>query len=265
MAERPMAIVTGASSGIGAALARVLAREGHDLVLVARSGAPMQTLAGEIEGAHGISTVVLPKDLATPDAADELADAIAQRGIAPDVLVNSAGFTQLSPFVTSDERVMTALLRVNIEALTRLTRRLLTGMVDRCHGRVVNLSSNAAFQPGPGMACYYASKAYVLSFTIALHEELRGTGVTATALCPGPTESGFQARADMEDAKVVTRNRLATSEEVAEWGWREAEAGRSHAVYGARWRAFAFGTRLLPRDLAARIAAGTNERDASRS
>jgi hypothetical protein len=259
--RRPLAVVTGASSGIGAALARVLAADGHDLVLVARSGAPMEDLAQVAEERHGIRAIVLPKDLARPGAANDVAEAIADRGLEPDVLVNSAGFTQLSPFISSDESVMTALLRVNMEALTQLTRRLLPGMVERGRGRIVNLSSNAAFQPGPGMACYYASKAYVLSFTIALHEELRGTGVTATALCPGPTESGFQARADMEDAKIVTRNRLTTSDEVAAWGWREATKGRSHAVFGARWRAFAFGTRFLPRDLAARMAAGTNERD----
>jgi hypothetical protein len=258
---RPLAVVTGASSGIGAAFARVLARDGHDLVLVARSAAPMEELAMAAEERHGADAIVLPADLARPDAAHGLADALDERGLVPDVLVNSAGFTQLSPFASSDEDVMTALLRVNMEALTQLTRRLLPGMVERRRGRIVNLSSNAAFQPGPGMACYYASKAYVLSFTIALHGELRGTGVTATALCPGPTESGFQARADMQDARVVTRNRLATSDEVAAWGWREARKGRSHAVFGVRWRAFAFGSRFLPRDLAARIAAGTNERD----
>jgi hypothetical protein len=258
---RPVAVVTGASSGIGAAFARLLAREGHDLVLVARSGAPMEAIAQEAEERHGIRAVVMPKDLSVADAGHAVADAIAERALEPSVLVNSAGFTQLAPFASSDGSVMTALLRVNIETLTQLTRRLVPGMIERRRGRVINLGSNAAFQPGPGMACYYASKAYVLSFTIALMEEFRGTGVTAIALCPGPVESGFQARADMHDARIVTRNRLATSEEVAEWGWREARKGRSYAVYGARWRAFAFGTRFMPRDLAARIAAGTNERD----
>jgi short-subunit dehydrogenase len=221
----------------------------------------MERIAQEAEERHGVRAIVMPKDLARADAGLEVAEAVAGRGLEPGVLVNSAGFTQLTPFADSDETVMTALLRVNMEALTQLTRRLLPGMIERGSGRIVNLASNAAFQPGPGMACYYASKAYVLSFTIALHEELRGSGVTATALCPGPTESAFQSRADMEDAKIVTRNRLATSEEVAEWGWRAAQRGRSHAVYGARWRAFAFATRFMPRDLAARVVAGTNERD----
>jgi hypothetical protein len=222
---RPVAVVTGASSGIGAAFARLLAREGHDLVLVARSGAPMEAIAQEAEERHGIRAVVMPKDLSVADAGHAVADAIAERALEPSVLVNSAGFTQLAPFASSDGSVMTALLRVNIETLTQLTRRLVPGMIERRRGRVINLGSNAAFQPGPGMACYYAS------------------------------------RADMHDARIVTRNRLATSEEVAEWGWREARKGRSYAVYGARWRAFAFGTRFMPRDLAARIAAGTNERD----
>lgn len=261
IAERPLALVTGASSGIGEAFARLLAREGHDLILVARSGAPMEAVAQEAEERHGATTVVMPKDLAKPHAAQQVADAVAERGLAPEVLINSAGFTQLEPFAGSDELVMTSLLRVNMEALTQLTRRLLPAMIERGRGRVVNLASNAAFQPGPGMACYYASKAYVLHLTIALHEELRGTGVTATALCPGPTASGFQVRADMQDARIFARNTAATSDEVAEWGWRQAVKGRSHAVYGARWRAFAFGTRFMPRDVAARIAAGTNERD----
>jgi len=260
MPERPLALVTGASSGIGAAFARLLAREGHDLVLVARTGAPMEELAQEAEERHGVLATVLPKDLAQPGAGGELADAVAERGLAPDVLINSAGFTQLAAFASSDENEMMALLRVNMETLTQLTRRVAPGMVERRRGRIVNLSSNAAFQPGPGMACYYASKAYVLNFTIALHEELRGTGVTATALCPGPTASRFQERAAMEDAKIVKGKRLPSAEEVAEWGWAQAVKGRSFAVHSPRWRAFAFGARLLPRDLAARIAAGTNER-----
>jgi uncharacterized protein len=258
--DRPTAVVTGASSGLGLEFARLLGAKGYDLVLVARSGAPMEELAQYAEERHHVATTVLPKDLAHPGAAGEIADELVERHLEPDVLINSAGFTQLSPFAESDESEMLALLRVNMEATTQLTRRLLPGMLARGRGRVVNMASNAAFQPGPEMACYYASKAYVLNFSIAVHEELRGTGVTVTALCPGPTASGFQARAAMEDARLVKGRRLPSAAEVAEWGWAKAEKGVAFAVHGARWRSFAFGTRLLPRSFAARMAGGAHER-----
>jgi len=220
----------------------------------------MEEHAQYCEERFGVSATVLPKDLAHDGAADEVADQVAERDLQVDVLINSAGFTQLSPFVSSTERVMLALLRVNMEALTVLTRRFLPAMVQRGRGRVVNLSSNAAFQPGPGMACYYASKSYVLNLSIALAHEVGGSGVSVTALCPGPTASGFQARAAMEDARIVKGRRLATAEDVAQWGWAKAERGVPFAVHGARWRAFAFGTRFLPRPFAASVVAGTNER-----
>ena len=176
------------------------------------------------------------------------------------MLINNAGFTQLAPFAESDEDVMLSLLRVNIETLTQLTRRVTPGMVARGHGRIVNLASNAAFQPGPFMACYYASKAYVLNFSIALTEELRGSGVTVTALAPGPVATGFQARAGMEDARLVKDRKLPSAAAVAEWGWAQAERGKPFAVHSPRWKFFAFAMRFLPRSTAARLAARTNER-----
>jgi short-subunit dehydrogenase len=133
-------------------------------------------------------------------------------------------------------------------------------MVERGRGCIVNMASNAAFQPGPYMACYYASKAYVLNFSIALTEELRGTRVTVTALAPGPTSTGFQARAQMEDARLVKGQRLPSAAAVAEWGWAESEKGKAFAVYSPRWKAVAFATRLLPRTFVARQAARSNDR-----
>src|SRR6187200_753662 len=161
MTARPLALITGASGGLGYEFARLLAERGHDLVVVARSGAPMEELAQWAEARHGVEVTVLPKDLSHPGAGGEVAEELAERDLHPDVLINNAGFTQLAPFTESDERVMLSLLRVNIETLTQLTRRIAPGMVARGHGRIVNLASNAAFQPGPYMACYYASKAYV--------------------------------------------------------------------------------------------------------
>ena len=260
MAQRPLAVVTGASGGLGYEFARLLAERGHDLVLVARSGAPMEELAQWAEPRHGIQVTVLPKDLSIPGAGGEVAEELEERNLRPDVLINNAGFTQLAPFAESDEHVMMQLLRVNIETVTQLTRRVVPGMVERRRGRIVNMASNAAFQPGPFMACYYASKAYVLNFSIALAEELKDTGVTVTALAPGPTATGFQARADMHDARLVKGRKLPTAAEVAEWGWAEAEKGKSVGVFSMRWKIAAFGTRLIPRPLAARLAARSNEK-----
>jgi short-subunit dehydrogenase len=260
MGERHTALVTGASGGLGYEFARLLAERGYDLVLVARGGAPMEELAQIAEARYGVQVTVLPKDLSHPGAGGEVAEELAERDLRPDVLINNAGFTQLARFAESDEDVMLQLLRVNIETLTQLTRRVVPGMVERGRGRVVNMASNAAFQPGPFMACYYASKAYVLNFSIALGEELRGTGVTVTALAPGPTATGFQARAEMENARLVKGRKLPSAAAVAEWGWARAEKGRPFAVYSPRWKAFAFGTRFLPRTVAARMAARSNEK-----
>jgi uncharacterized protein len=259
MGTRPLAVITGASGGLGYEFGRLLAERGHDLVLIARTGAPMEELAQWAEGRHGVEVTVLPKDLSHPGAGGEVAEELDERRLEPDVLINNAGFTQLAPFAESDEHVMLSLLRVNIEALTLLTRRVLPGMVERGRGRVVNMASNAAFQPGPFMACYYASKAYVLNFSIALTEELRDSGVTVTVLAPGPTATGFQARASMENARLVKGRTLPSAAEVAEWGWAEAERGKPFAVYQARWKAVAFGTRFLPRSFTARLAARSNE------
>jgi short-subunit dehydrogenase len=254
------ALVTGASSGLGLELAKRFAADGFDLVLVARSGSLMETAAREIEDRHGVRTHVLPFDLALDGSPQQLVDDLAGLGVRVDALVNSAGFTQFGPFAGSDPHTMLALLHVNVGALTHLTRLVLPGMIERGWGRVVNLASNAAFQPGPLMAVYYASKAYVLSLSIALAEEVRGTGVRVTALCPGPTATGFQARARMEDSKLVSGRHLPQAAEVAAWGYEAVKRGKPYAVQGARWRTVAFATRFLPRTTAARITMRAQER-----
>src|SRR5712671_2718034 len=183
---RPLALVTGASGGIGAALARELARHGHDLVLAARGVAAMEALAAELR-AGGAGATVIAADLAQPGAAARLADDIAQRGLAVDVLVNNAGLGAAGRFDRCDPARISEMLQVNIVALTELTRLLLPGMIARGRGRVMLVGSTAGFQPGPGMAVYFATKAYVLSLVEAIPEVFRGTGVTVTTLCPGPT------------------------------------------------------------------------------
>jgi short-subunit dehydrogenase len=253
MADRPSALVTGASSGLGKEFGRLLAAEGYDLILVARSGAAMEELAGYAEERFHVETIVLPKDLGRPGAGAEVIENLEQRHLDRiDVLINAAGFTQYGSFTELDEIEMDELLQVNVVALTDLTRRILPGMLARGRGIVANLSSNAAFQPGPLMATSYASKAYVLSLSLALAEEVRGTGVTVTALCPGPTDTRFQQRASMADSKLVSGRHLPSAFEVASWGWDQAKKGKPFAVHTVRWKAVAQATRLIPRSTAAR-------------
>ena len=201
MAE--VALITGASGGIGEDLARLIAAGGRDVVLLARSAAKLQALADELTRSHRVSSTVVAMDLSAPGAADEVARTLAERRISIDMLVNNAGFGTLGEFAREDPVEQSRMLQVNVVALTMLTRFLLPGMLERRRGRILNVASTAAFQPGPVMAVYYASKAYVLSLSLALTEETAGTGVTVTCLCPGPTRTGFQERAQMGKSRLL--------------------------------------------------------------
>src|SRR5260370_219919 len=229
---RPLALVTGASGGIGAALARELARHGHDLVLAARSVAPMEALAAELSE-FGAEATVIAADLAKPGAAAALADDIARRGLAVDVLVNNAGLGAAGRFDRIDPARLGEILHVNIVALTELTRLLLPGMIARGHGRIMLVASVAGFQPGPRMAAYFASKAYVLSLGEALAYELRATGVSVTILCPGATATNFFAVAGAENSVMARRlRRMMRAEDVARLGCRGLVAGRRVGITG---------------------------------
>src|SRR5258708_3236253 len=203
---RPLALVTGASGGIGAALARELARHGYDLVLAARGVAAMEALAVELRQS-GTAATVIAADLSRPGPAASLADEIAGRGLAIDVLVNNAGLGAAGRFARCDPARIGDMLQVNIVALTELTRLLLPGMIARGHGRVLLVASVAGFQPGPYMAAYFASKAYVLSLGEALAYELRGTGISVTVLCPGATATDFFAVAGAGNSLMARRLR----------------------------------------------------------
>lgn len=250
---RPLALVTGASSGIGLELARQLAEGGHDLVLVARGEARLRELADELRGAHGATSHVVALDLADPSAARALAERLERDGLAVDVLVNNAGFASFGPFVQAELDNELRMIQVNVAALTALTHRVLPGMVARGRGRVLNVASTAAFQPGPLMAVYYATKAFVLSLSEALAEELAGTGVSVTALCPGPTESGFQSRAKMEESKLVKGKRLMGSPEVARAGLAALWRGQRVVIPGVQNKVMAQSVRFLPRVAVTRI------------
>lgn len=248
-AARPTALVTGASGGIGEALARRLAAENHNLVLVARTEAKLRSLADSLAGAHGIDIAVVAADLAVPGAGAALAHRLEQLDLSVDVLVNNAGFADFGPFLDAAPDKLTEMMQLNVVTLTDLTRELVPAMVDQGFGRVMNVASTAAFFPGPLMAVYYATKAYVLSFSEGLAEELKGTGVTVTALCPGPTESGFQARAAMEDSKLVRGRRIMSSETVAKLGVEGMLAGKPVVVTGLKNRLMVLSPRFMPRRL----------------
>ena len=247
------ALVTGASGGIGEALARLLAAGGANVVLVARSADRLAALAEELSQTHGVKASVLAQDLSAPDAVDIIAGELAARQLSIDILVNNAGFGVYGPFVTTSADEEARMLQVNVVALTMLTKRLLPGMVARRHGRVLNVASTAAFQPGPLMAVYYASKAYVLSFSEALSNETSGTGVTVTCLCPGPTETGFQDRARLRESRLFSALSVASAADVARAGYDGLMAGRALVVPGLFNKAGLQVLRVTPRALVPRI------------
>jgi hypothetical protein len=258
----PNALITGASSGIGRELARAFARRDHDLILTARSEDRLVALAEELRAAHEREVAVLPADLAAPEGAEALLVRIAEEGHEVDVLVNNAGVARHGRFDRIPGEEDLGQLRLNALAPTRLAKALLPGMVARGEGGVLNVASTAAFQPGPGMAVYYASKAYLLHLSEALAEELRGTGVTVTALCPGPTETAFQDRAGMDGSRLErTRALYMDAATVAERGVRAFQRGQRVYVPGTLNRLGTLAPRLLPRAWVARILSWLHARE----
>lgn len=239
------ALITGASGGIGEALARALASERHDLVLVARNGETLRRLGDELVAAHGITVDVIAADLAVAGATATVVGALGDRHI--DVLVNNAGFGDYGPFHESDPAKVSQMVTLNVATLTDLTRALLPAMVAKGAGKVLNVASTAAFMPGPLMAVYYATKAYVLSFSEAIADELRGTGVTVTALCPGPVATGFQSGADMGQSKLVQGKQLMTADECARLAVAGMHKGRTVVITGTMNKLQAMSPRFLPR------------------
>jgi uncharacterized protein len=248
-------VVTGASSGIGLEVARSLAAQRRNVVLVARSAGKLEALADELRRRHGVRAEVIAADLSARDGADGVADELARRGIDVDTLVNNAGFGLFGKHVDTAMEDEQQMIDVNITTLTRLTKRLLPAMARRGSGRVLNVASTAAFQPGPYMAVYYATKAYVLSYSEALAEELRGSGVSVTALCPGPTASGFQDKADMHDSALVKGKKLPTAKEVADYAVAALDRGQTVAIHGAMNWLMAQSPRFTPRSIVTRIVA----------
>jgi short-subunit dehydrogenase len=247
------ALITGASGGIGLELAREFAKHKIDVVLVARKAEKLKVLAEELSSAWGIKAIVMAKDLSKPESADELFKEVKQAGLEIGYLVNNAGLPDYGFFSKSDMNKDEDMINVNILSLTKLCRLVLPEMISRKQGKILNLASIAAFQPGPLMAVYYATKSYVLLFSEAIKNELKGTGVTVTALCPGPTQSGFQDAANMQESKLVKGKNLPKAAEVAAYGYRSMMKGKSVAIPGfLNWILVSSG-RFAPRDIVTMI------------
>src|ERR1700691_3725627 len=224
-APRRTALITGASFGIGLELTRIFAREGYNLVVVARTADKLRQLASELEKAHGTRSLILAIDLTDPGAPAYVLDQTTRADLQIDVLVNNAGFGQYGPFVENDLEECLRQIQLNVTTLTHLTRLYLPPMIERKSGRVLNVASTAAFQPGPLMAVYFATKAYVLHFSEALANELNGTGVSVTCLCPGATATEFHKRANATGQRLLKFGSM-DARTVAEAGYRAMVAGK---------------------------------------
>jgi short-subunit dehydrogenase len=255
----PTALITGASTGIGREFAFIAAENGYDVALVARTAGPLQIVGAEIERkAAGRKAHIFPVDLSVPNASRALMDSVTSAGITLDVLVNNAGFGLLGKFWELPEDEQTQMAELNMVALTQLTRLVLPGMVARRAGYILNVASTAAFQPGPLMSVYYASKAYVVSFSEAIHNEAREFGIKVCCLCPGPTQSEFVKRAGMTNSKLF-KGTVMGAAEVAQIGWDAMRAGKPLVVSGALNAAMVFLTRFGGRQMMASVARSLQE------
>src|ERR1700679_2718826 len=259
---RRTALITGASFGIGLELTRIFAREGYNLVVVARTADKLRQLASELEKAHGTRSLILAIDLTDPGAPAYVLDQTTRADIQIEVLVNNAGFGQYGLFVENDLEECLRQIQLNVTTLTHLTRLYLPAKIERSWGGILNVASTAAFQPGPLMAVYFATKAYVLHFSEALGNELKGTGVTVTCLCPGATATEFHKRANATGMRLLGFGSM-DARTVAEDGYRALVARKPVIISGFKNWLLAQSVRLSPRGLVTVIARKTQEQKAS--
>lgn len=257
-ASREIALITGASSGIGLELARLFAADGYDLVLVARRNDALLSLAEDLDTQYDIGVRVLARDLNRSSAPHDIVEMMLADGIHVDVLVNNAGFGARGAFAELDLQRQMDMIQVNVTALTLLTRLFLPGMLARNRGGILNVASTAAFQPGPFMAVYYATKAYVQSFTEAVAEEVASSSLRVTCLSPGPTVTEFAARAGTEGSKLLRRTSSMSAVDVARVGYQGWRKGRVLVVPGATNTLGSWAVRFLPRRVVRRVISGLN-------
>ncbi len=253
MRTKKTALITGASGGIGLEFAKIHAENGDNLVLVARSKDKLDTLKAGFEEKNKISVHTIGKDLSQQGSAVEIYDELKMLNISIDYLINNAGLGDIGLFEAGDWSKLERMINLNVLTLTYLTKLFLPGMITAGSGKILNVASTAAFQPGPTMAVYFATKAFVLSFSEALNEEVSGKGVSVTALCPGSTKSGFHAGAIREGKKLKERT-LPPAREVAEYGYRAMMKGKPVAIPGLMNKIMATSVRFLPRSLVVKAA-----------
>lgn len=254
-------LITGASSGVGLELAKIHAAQKGDLVLVARSENKLLELKDELERQYNVKVTVLANDLSLPDIPQKVFEAVKAQNIQVDFLINNAGIGDYGFFHETDWVKDEMMIDLNIRAVTRLTKLFLPEMIARRSGKIMIVSSLAGFQPGPLMAVYFATKAYLLHFSEALANEVKDFGVTITTLCPGATDTGFQTAADMKDSKIAKADGLQTAKEVAEVGYKAMLKGKTVAIPGLKNNLLAFLTRFLPRKTLTQIVRNTQERN----
>ena len=247
------ALVTGASQGIGYEFAKILAENKYDLILVARTKSKLDEIKDHLTQMCGVKVYVITCDLSRPEACGYVYEQVKKMNLAVDVLVNNAGIGDWGLFVDSSVDKQEQMLQLNIMALTNLTRLFLPGMVKRRYGKILNVSSTAAFQAGPLMAVYFATKAYVLSFSSAIAQELKGSGVSVTCLCPGPTATSFQTTTFSREVRLTHGCKLPSAKQVAEYGYKAMMREQTVAIHGFKNRLMAFIVRFVPQWIVLRL------------
>lgn len=246
------ALITGGSVGIGAALADVFAAHGHDLILVSRNRETLEARGRAVREQFGVDVVCIPEDLADPQGPRRLYDAVAARGLDVHYLVNNAGVGLYGKFAATDLDAELKMIQLNVTSVVELTKRFLPPMIARRSGRILNIASMAAFVPGPWMSVYYATKAFLLSFSQAIDYELKPNGITVTTLCPGPTESEFKVRAGSQRSRLF-ESFVMDAPRVARAGYDGMMKGKAVAIPGLRNKLIPLATRLTPRPLIATL------------
>ncbi len=244
-----VALITGASGGIGYEFAQLLAKDQYNLVLVSRSEDKLEHIKKDLENRYGIQVIQLPWDLSYPETPEKIYEYIKSKKIAVEVLINNAGVGTWGAFAQSDWKRESATIQINMVTVAQLIHLFLPNMLRQGKGKILNIASTAAFQPGPLMAGYYASKAYVLSLSEAIANEIKGSGVSVTTLCPGPTQTGFQSAASVKPVKLFSSKKLPTAKDVAEYGYQAMLAGKTIAVHGMKNKILVFLVRFLPRSI----------------
>ncbi len=264
MGNRETAFITGASYGIGRELALLFAENGHDLVLLARNEVPLQAVASEIRSRFNCEVLVISKDISHQEAVVQVIDEIEAAGIRIDYLVNNAGFGLYGEFIHTEAGSELNMIDLNVKTVTHFTKYFLPKMIEHGRGGVLNIASVASFQPGPLMAVYYATKAYVLSFTEALANELQGKHVLVTALCPGPTATHFSARAELGQSKLF-KGHVMSARDVAQIGYRGFMKGKTIVIPGMKNRLLVRSVRFAPRKIVTKIVRKIQEKSVGSS